>query len=201
MNQQLRMLQTSVKFILENAGKFKWSIQGMGMLRLYMGNTRLHIWDQSYANPGVSMIHDHAQWALRSTIIAGELINQRYAGYDSPLQKGRYLRAYNYATLKAGYGCKFMESPKRIWLRELEPEYYMAGDTYSQQPNEIHETKPCGIVITMMEKTPTDTDTARVFWPVWEQWGTAEPREATPSEINDITAKALIVLNNFIDKQ
>lgn len=192
MNEQTAALRTAVRFILENAAKFEWSLQGMGMLRLYMGNTRLHIWDHSYAAPGVSMIHDHLQWGLRSTIVAGHLVNQRYAECEQP---SAVADPYEYVTLKAGYGCMIVEEPKRIWLRALPPEHYGPGDTYSQEPREVHETKAQGVCITMMQKLPTGTDLARVFWPLGEKWGSAEPRKATPEEVAAITAKALALLN------
>jgi len=187
----LSALQAAARFLLINADRFEWSLQGMGMLRIHMDNARLHVWDQSYATPGVSMIHDHLQWSLRSTILAGTLVNQRYVeAPDSPLAD-----PYHCVTLKAGAGCKFMQDPRLTRLRPLGREIYYPGDTYSQQPSEIHETEPQGIVVTLMEKAPTGTDLARVFWRTGTNWGTAEPRKATPFEVSDITAKALVALD------
>jgi hypothetical protein len=186
----LAALQAAARFILINGEKFAWSLQGMGMLRVHMGNARLHVWDQNYAVPGVSMIHDHLQWGLRSTIVAGELVNQRYVEADYP--RGR---RFNCVTLKAGYGCKFVEEPRAIWLYKRMPEEYRPGDTYEQLPGEIHETKPQGIVVTLMEKSPTGSDLARVFWPYGMEWGSAEPREATSNEVAAITAKAVVAID------
>lgn len=192
---KLRVLQTAVRFILFHADKFEWSLQGMGMLRLYMGNTRLHVWDQNYAAPGVSMIHDHLQWGLRSTIVAGVLENQRYVERASNYPG---CDPYQSVTLKAGYGCKFMEQPKLTWLHRLTPEHYLPGDSYGQLPGEIHESKPQGIVVTLMEKLPTGSDLARVFWPAGSEWGSAEPRPATRDEVIDITRKAVMTIDDAI---
>lgn len=192
LNAHFAALKTSVHFILRNAQKFEWSLQGMGMLRLHMGDCRLHIWDQNYANPGVSMIHDHLQWSLRSTVIAGSLINQRYDVLNE--NRGEGYSPYESVTLKAGYGCKFVDELKKVWLCAREQEVYLPGDSYSQLPLEVHESKPQGIVVTFMEKSPTGSDLARVFWPVGTEWGSAEPRKATPEEVAAITAKALALM-------
>lgn len=190
---KFRALQASVRFILAHADKFEWSLQGMGMLRLYLGDTRLHVWDQTHAAPGVSMIHDHQQWGLRSTVIAGSLINQRY------VERGQWQPMwfpFHAVTLKAGYGCAFVDQPRLTWLRPLTPECYGPGESYGQLPGEIHESKPQGIVVTLMQKLPTGSDLARVFWPQGSQWGSAEPRPATRDEIVDITRKAVMTIDD-----
>ena len=64
--------------ILDNASSYKWSVQGFGMLRLYIRKVgRLHIWDNELRYPGVSVIHNHS-WDLESTIIVGAIRNTRY---------------------------------------------------------------------------------------------------------------------------
>jgi predicted metal-dependent enzyme (double-stranded beta helix superfamily) len=179
--------RSMAKTILENADRFEWSLQGLGLLRLHMGNTRLHVWDRRFAYSGASPIHDHAQWALHSTILCGQLTNYRYVETSS-LTKGR---RYLYQTIKAGYGTQILHEPKEITLHRMPSEIYKIGDSYSQKPNEIHETVPINGTVTIMHKTPTNTDQARVFWPLGSSWGTAEPRAATPDEVNKITRLAL----------
>lgn len=178
------------RLILSNAEHYEWSLQGMGMLRLHMGNnTRLHVWDARFRAPGVSMIHDHLQWALESTVVAGAITNRRYAVAMDRLSDEH--RPFQFATLKPGYGCFFKHEARDIWLRALPPEQYTPGMCYRQEPSEVHETDAEDGTVTIMRKTPTDDESARVFWPAGEQWGSAEPRPATADEVREITSHAL----------
>jgi hypothetical protein len=174
-----------VRAILENATAFEWSLQGMGMLRLHLSdNTRLHVWDSRYRVPNVSMIHDHLQWGLESTIVAGRLRNHRY------IEDVRG-EPYKFATLKPGYGCFFKHEPVDASLIALAPDLYEAGQSYSQEPSEIHETDALDGTVTLMRKTPTDDESARVFWATGDEWVSAEPRAATDEEVRSITSFAL----------
>jgi hypothetical protein len=137
-----------VQLILSNALAFEWSLQGMGMLRLHLpGNYRLHVWDSRYRTPNVSMVHDHLQWGLHSTIVAGRLVNRRYVEADDG-------EPYNFTTLKPGYGCYFKHDPKPCSLKELEPDVYGPGESYSQAPAEIHETDAEDGTVTLMRCLP-----------------------------------------------
>lgn len=182
------MNRVFAQFILEKASRFDWSIQGMGFLRLYLpNNCRLHIWDSRYRVPGVSMVHDHLQWGLESTIIAGQLTNIRYS---TSLDQSN--PNYMFTTLKAGYGCYFKHDPKPIGLSSHLPEVYHCGQKYFQKPSEIHRTDAMDGTVTIMQKHPTkDADSARVFWLSDEQWVSAEPRKAEPDEVKDIVQNAL----------
>lgn len=171
--------------ILSRAAAYEWSLQGMGMLRLHLPDDyRLHVWDSRYRVPNVSMIHDHLQWGLHSTVIAGRLANRRYV----ESAKGE---PFMFATLKPGYGCFFKSDPKDVWLSELPVDNYGEGESYSQIPSEIHQTDAEDGTVTLMRKTPTDDESARVFWPIGTYWVSAEPRPATPDEVADITSRAL----------
>lgn len=173
--------------ILTEALAFKWSLQGFGMLRLHLPNdVRLHVWDSRYRAPNASMVHDHLQWGLHSTVIAGVLRNQRYVETSS--DDGE---PYNVVTLKPGYGFYFKNEPSLTWLRALPQEAYGEGQSYTQTPSEIHESIPEDGTVTLMKKTPTEDESARVFWRAGTEWGSAEPRPATPQEVADITARAL----------
>jgi hypothetical protein len=71
--------QALARAILEHAQDFTWTVQGMGFMRLHLaGHCWLHVWDSRLRVPGVSMIHDHLQWGLESTILSGSLVNRRY---------------------------------------------------------------------------------------------------------------------------
>lgn len=175
-----------VKAILEQAIQYPWELQGMGMFRLRLSpNTRLHLWDHEFANKGVSMIHDHLQWALQSKVIVGQLINLRYdPGHGMP---------YMYHVLRAGVGCEVQDTQETL-LSPCKPELYVEGDTYSQEPDEIHQTIAQRGTVTIMTQTRVkgeNENLARVFWPKGQEWGTAEPRLAKDYEISAASQIAL----------
>lgn len=181
-------LKAAVRTILENplSGGLDWSLQGMGMLRLRLApDVRLHIWNSKYQVPGVSMIHDHQQWNLQSTIVAGALCNYRYIGHADG-------KPYHYRTLRAGYGCHFIDdAPSTMQLMEVRGEFYGPGDTYAQDALEIHRTDAQDGTVTIMSQERRDSDRARVFWLATEEWGSAEPRPATADEVFELCGHAL----------
>lgn len=178
-------LRATARFLLQNAARFEWSLQGLGMFRLRIDeSTRLHIWDLRFRTPGASPIHDHLQWSLRSVVLSGCIRNVRYVeDVDGP--------PFNCVTLKAGYGCHFLGEPKQTRLWQGKEEVYAAGMQYIQRPEEIHETIPEDGTVTVVRQQRTGTDGARVFWPAGEKWGSAEPRQATRVEVEEIVAHAL----------
>lgn len=181
--------QALASAILHHANHFEWSLQGMGFIRLHLvGHCRLHVWDRRFRVPGVSMIHDHLQWALNSTILSGELVNRIYLEGPS----AAYGVPFDWATIKPGAGCYFKSEPKRTYLLpQILPERLLPGDTYRQAPDVIHETDAQDGTVTIIRKEPTPDDSARVFWPAGTEWGSAEPRRATPEEVAAIVGVAL----------
>ncbi len=72
----LKLLETSAV----RPEAFEWSLQGFGMLRLYLSKeVRLHVWDDRYAVKNVTTIHTHP-WHFRSTVLFGELTDVLYQG-------------------------------------------------------------------------------------------------------------------------
>lgn len=186
MTTDFNKLRTAVRFLLENAAKFEWSLQGLGMLRLYLpDDTRLHVWDTRHAYPGASPIHDHQQWSLHSTVISGCIRNIRYI-------KNSNGEPFHFAKFKAGYGTQRLSQPETIHLLACIPELHHPGDSYAQHPEEIHQTVPNNGTVTIMRKTPTaDPESARIFWEEGTEWGSAEPRRATDEEVRQMTEWAL----------
>lgn len=181
-------LRAMTHFILRNATAFEWRLQGMGMLQLRLtSDMRLHIWDDRFAVPNVSMIHDHLQWGLHSTIISGELRNVRYA--DKKYME--YGEPYDYAVFEAGEGAHMAKPPECRWLAVIDSIRYRPGESYVQQPEEIHETKAERGTVTIMSQFRTGSSQARIFWPRGTEWVSAEPRRATPGEITSIAENAL----------
>lgn len=184
----LKELKTLSKTILENRHSFEWSVQGFGMLRLYLpNNARFHVWDRRLQVPNVSLVHDHLQWALHSLIVSGVMRNTRYSeGRGEP---------YHWAQFKAGYDAKQLHDAETMLIEPQRSEVYLPGDAYQQLPNEVHESFPIDGTITIMHKTPTaDGETARIFWPAGTQWVSAEPRKATGDEIESVCTRALAFL-------
>jgi hypothetical protein len=181
----MEQIKTLAQAILTNATTYEWSLQGMGMLRLHLpGDWRLHVWDSRYRADGVSMVHDHLQWGLHSTVIAGRLVNRRYIEHRDGVP-------FMFATLKPGYGCYFKHEPRAVTLRALPLNTYFSGEGYAQEPAEIHETDADDGTVTLMHKRPTNDESARVFWEAGTEWGSAEPRKATEPEVRAITQYAL----------
>lgn len=177
-------LRLAVKAILLNASSYSWSVQGFGLLRLYIGREgRLHIWDSRLRYAGVSMIHNHS-WDLRSTIVSGQLFNIRYvrAGPGSMFHTHRLL---------TGYHSKPVTGDSLVCLTDLTPERYVPGNVYQQRANEIHKTVADDGTITLMERKEDEQGEADVFWPEGEDFGTATPRQATQEEIALVCGFAL----------
>lgn len=180
---------------LNTISEYQWSLQGMGLLRLYLNdNYRLHIWDSRFRAPGVSMIHDHLQWAFDSTVIAGRVVNIKYNMNHGPGMKEEDA-THKYQTMRAGYNCIALHSPRLCQLWKSAEEICSAGVNYHQEGFEVHETDALDGTVTLMHKFPTQNeaqkDTARVFWKANEEWGSAEPRIASQSEVSIILTSTL----------
>lgn len=178
-------LQLAVRAILERAAAYDWSVQGFGLLRLYMGREgRLHVWAPCLRYDGVSVIHDHS-WDLHSTIVSGRLVNRRYV--ETQLPGSSYLKR----KLVTGYNTRFIAPSTRTYLVALKDEVYLPGGEYAQKATEIHETIPDPYTVTFMQRYEDTDGLATVYWPVGSEWGTAKPRPATPEEVKRVTKRAL----------
>jgi hypothetical protein len=178
------VVKSLVRPILQNPHGLDWSLQGFGMLRLYLGgNRRLHIWDERYANEGVSEMHTHP-WDFRSLVVAGEVTNIRYMkDGDIPFFE---------QTIRCGEGGGLVDGPQRAWLRALDSETYTEQETYTQEASEIHVSHPLSGTVTIVKRTfKSDTEHAYVYWPIGYEWVTAEPRPASATEVRAITENAL----------
>lgn len=174
-----------IRGILHNALEFEWTLQGFGMLRLYMPNgARLHIWSKRHAVPDVTLIHTHP-WSFRSTVIAGAMYNMRFVRVDS-------IRTHYEQKILCGNGGGLREEPRRVGLKELRPEFYHDGDSYEQHHDEIHASYPMtGTVTVINREFKDDPDHSFVFWPQGKQFISAEPRVATKEQVTEITQQSL----------
>ena len=180
-------MRAMVRTILNYPFDHRWTVQGFGMLRMYMPGAgkrfRLNVWSSALAVPKVSIMHDHP-WAFDSWIINGQFRNVRYV---EDYHNGD---AFEFMTIKCGEeGCSISQRAL-IRLRSLATEYYNTGDTYHQDATEIHASFYDDGTVTLNDRIG-DTEQARVFWPAPGVWVDAKPREATRIEIAHATSLAL----------
>lgn len=179
-----------VKNILEHAHCYSWSLQGLGMLRLYLSpEVRLHVWDQSFAWPNASPIHTHP-WDFTSHIIAGSLQNLIYKEIPQIHSNDQ---AFWKSKLICGAGGHLAGEPLRTFLELDACDQWSEGQTYTEMHDVIHASKPEQGTVTIVERTFGNrrNDEATVYWPYGENWGSAEPRRANYDEIREITSTAL----------
>lgn len=176
-----------VKKILENPDGFDWSIQGLGMLRLYLSpDIRLHVWDSSAKYEDVSTMHTHP-WDFISYVVFGEVRQYRFTEAT-----GRSGVPFNRQEILCGEGGGPSGDPEIVYLQHGREEVHPAGSTYRQEASEIHSSFPADGTVTIIHRTfHEDTDHAFVYYPQGEEWVTAEPRPATFDEVHHICASAL----------
>lgn len=187
-----------VRKALEGAHLHAWTVQGMGMLRLYLGKVaRVHIWDSDLRVPGVSMVHNHF-WPLKSTVMAGRIRNIRYAVRQCVAAGPERAQAFDQipthwsATLQTGEGGGLVGEKSAVVLRKISDETFGPGRSYWQRSEEVHETVYDDGTVTLLERPEGDgAKTATTFWPVHDEWGSAEPRIATRMQVELAVRRAL----------
>lgn len=172
-------------FILRNALKFEWSIQGLGMLRLYLNPAqRLHVWSREAKRSDVSTIHDHP-WDFESLVISGSIDNLIFE------QMPRGLPHFRQRIL-CGPGGGVDGAPEEVGLICRMRTTYYPDDSYVQRAEVIHESDPTEGTVTLITRTfRPDTEHANVFYEAGKTWVSAEPRVATMAEIERVTGSAL----------
>lgn len=190
----MRNQRDLVHYVLKNWAMLPdadFTVQGFGFLRVRIApDLRIHVWDSSLRIPGVSDVHDHAQWDFESWIMSGQVVNIRYL-IAHPEAAGL---AYKMATIVCGQGGGMQSSAHEdVILAAQPPELYVPGDAYSQQAAEIHRTMPTDGAVTLIRQKRTDVETARVFWPEGSEWVDAIPRVARSIEVERVVTRALAV--------
>lgn len=178
-----------IKAILEHPGDFEWSLQGFGMMRLYLApEVRLHVWDSRYRVDGVTDMHTHP-WHFHSEVIAGEVVNTRYCQTTLADGSGDH---YRQKEILCGVGGHETGREQRVALVRDPPEEIIAGQTYTQLAHEIHSSAPADGTVTIITRAfLDDVDHAFVYAREGSDWVSAEPRPATAQEVKEITQRAL----------
>ncbi len=168
-----------------------WSVQGLGMLRLYLApHIRLHVWDRQLLVPGASPLHTHP-WDFESFVVAGQMMNRRYLEGSIPVPEGSLFR-FNRVKIQCGEAAHAVGAAEQVALEERPYEYYTAGDSYRQQAEEIHWSLPeDGTVTICTRQFREDRDHAFVYWRGKGPWVDAKPRPATDDEVVDVCHRAL----------
>lgn len=170
----------------------EWSIQGLGMLRTYLDEnkvSRLHVWSDDAKYEDASELHTHP-WDMASVVMAGVLEQTRYVAFSE--QAAGEPPTHREQKILCGEGGGLCGGPQNVVLRQMHPEFYREGDLYRQYWWEIHRTRPKNGTVTIIVRDFTaDPDHAFVYWPVGQEWVSAEPRPATPEEVERITQRSL----------
>lgn len=186
----LEAMQMLARAVLLRAEHHEWTLQGLGMLRLYLGDgrLRLHVWDATHAEPNASRIHDHP-WDFESIILAGRLTNVRYVQVD-----GEAGELFKRVQIRCGEGGCAVSPETFDRLVAQPPETYGPGDRYHQNAAELHDTQAEPGTVTIIRRRFYDNrDLASVWWRTGA-WGSAEPRPARRREVVDIVEKGLLAM-------
>lgn len=175
--------------ILQKWRSYEWTIQGFGFIRTKIQNVgRIHVWDSRLMTRYVSTMHTHP-WPLKSAIISGELINQRFQEVE-PIRNGV---PYMHSRIATGEGGGLIGEPREVRMLPVDdPEFYLPGCTYEQKPEEIHRSIPQDGTVTLMERPQgPPLEEASVYWPRGTQWVSAEPKKLPEWEIEEVINYAL----------
>ena len=204
MTESYQHLREFIRGVLRHHHFYKWTLQGFGMLRTFPfpdnQEVRLHVWSKAHQVPGVSTIHNHP-WDFSSTVVSGELTNVLYGVarasktlYDKLTLEQQGGFSHERQDLRCGEGGGLIGVPTPVRLVEVGRATYTSDwtHTYMQTAEAIHESRPQdGTVTLVARKFRENRDIARVFWPAGLAWISAEPREATPAEVEAIVENAL----------
>ncbi len=174
-----------VRQILMKAEAFDWSLQGFGMLRLYLSREiRLHVWDSRYRVLGVSDIHTHP-WDFESTVIAGQI-------RDVLFRESKGGLPYKGVMIQCGENACVKESLPIVRLASYAFNY-KAGESYSLHKDAIHRSEPEDGTVTIISRVfNKDTEHAKVYFrPGISEFIDAKPCKATPAQIKDICNESL----------
>lgn len=192
MNLTTRMSKSLVKSILEHADAYDWTVQGLGMLRTYIEpELRLHLWNSGLVYDDVSTMHTHP-WNFHSLIISGRVRQHRYVKPLDQIGSPPGVVQWQEQKIKCGVGGCLVDTPRLVKLIEMPEEIYRPGDTYHQSAAEIHTSFPDDGTVTLIEREMLDdTEHAYVYFPVDQEWVSAEPRPATDAEISEAVTCAM----------
>lgn len=190
-----KFLREFVRHLLLHPDSARWSIQGLGMLRAYLGAdraVRVHLWHSKFRAPNVSAIHDHP-WDFDSYVVAGEIRNTLYVPTIPNVES-----EYKMVHIICGPGqahCNTERPVQQAFLRRDCTQVVPAGFSYQQGADEIHSSDSRDGTVTVCHRTLRRPDDAKVYWKTGP-WVSAEPRDATREEVQEFVDAARQQLEN-----
>jgi hypothetical protein len=185
------LTKLAIKQVLETAAAHPWSLQGMGMFRLYLSKeVRLHVWDMRFTVEKVSTLHTHP-WGFKSHVLSGVMVDRHFKKRDPATQD---LDSPNYyeQRIVCGPGGGVAGDKEPVHLTLMASCVYTAGDEYTHVASDVHESVPKSGTVTLLERTfEADTEHAFVYFRMDREWVSAEPRDATPDEVAAMARMAL----------
>lgn len=201
-------MNTDIMNILTRPLDREWSVQGLGMMRTYLSDTkRLHIWHRDLVTVGATELHDHP-WDFSSYVVFGLVRQIRYGLADdldymvdlyrnhgallTPNLDAAPDTSYTKQQILCGEGGGIIGEPAEVKLSEGPIETYSEGRVYEQEAHEIHKSFPLNNTVTIIARSYLeDNDHAHVYVPKGAEFVSAEPRPATRAEILYITRGVL----------
>jgi len=175
--------------ILTRPLEHEWSVQGLGMMRTYLDETRrLHIWHTSLMVHGATPLHDHP-WNFKSEVVFGMVKQNIYTIVkDFPFP----VKNWTKQRILCGEGGDVVGDSEQVLLRVGPLELYPTGHVYHQQAHEIHNSFPSNNTVTVVTRDYLeDRDHAYVYIPEGGEFVSAAPRPASHAEILFITREVL----------
>ncbi len=181
--------ETLVRNLLEHAADYPWRIQDIGVLGLWLDETRsyrLHVWNPDGA-VGEPPIHDHP-FDFTSTVVVGELVNTRYVEDSNGAEyvRERYVPG--------------REDDRRVDTVRLlgTSETLRAGTRYRQLAHELHDSRqiPGTVTVLQFEHVSDDLPEVSACRRPGTPWVTGQARTPTPDEVKRITATALALFDD-----
>lgn len=168
---------------LEYHPNISWTLQGFGMLRCYLDDskiTRLHVWSQDHVIPQInesySAVHTHP-WNFVSQVFYGQLVNVRYNWLEDdygPIKRQLML---------PGADTEMLAKPEPGYLMETAWNLINTGETYHQHFYEIHRVLPFTGTVTVIDRDRGDRPDEAYTYFNHLGWISAAPRPATDDEV------------------
>lgn len=184
------LTKLAIKQVLETATAHKWSLQGMGMFRLYLSReVRLHVWDGRFTVERVSTLHTHP-WDFTSHVLSGVVVDRVFKEVDAVVPGSPHNYFKQKIVCGPGGGVAGEKEPVRLELANQDA--FVAGTEYQRQATDVHETVFKSGTVTLLERRfKEDTEHAMVYFQQDREWVSAEPRDATPEEVSAMARVAL----------
>jgi hypothetical protein len=169
--------------ILTHAEDFPWRMQEeIGLLGLRLDDHRryrLHVWEPRYS-AGEPPVHDHP-YDFVSTVIAGEIVNNRYEQSPSGVEYRRVRYLASDSGVRRTDTVRLSGTSRT--LRE--------GEQYAQLAHELHDSRQQPGTVTIIRCSFKDVAELTVCLRDEDTFVSGQARPATLDEVKHITTRAL----------